>query len=107
MLCKYLSEFYLFLLIALFAFSLCHFPLVASLASRTAALRSVAESGPLVPYALLSRLRERTYRAERPASGPTLAGAGANSDATMIKAEVVPERRSGLSGFARGAKVCG
>ena len=56
-----------------------------TLASRTAALRSVTESGPLVPRTLLSRLRELTSQAKRPAPGPTLAGAGANSAATVIK----------------------
>ena len=60
-------------------------PPAFTLASRTAALRSVTESGPLVPRMLLSRLRELTSQAKRPAPGPTLAGAGANSDATVIK----------------------
>ena len=59
----------------------------------------MTESGPLVPRTLLSRLRELTSQAKRPASGPTLAGARANSDATVIKTEVVPERRAGLSVF--------
>ena len=44
MLCKYLSDFYLFLLIALLAFFLCRFLLVACLANRIAALRTVARS---------------------------------------------------------------
>jgi len=75
-------------------------PPAFALASRTAALRSVAESEPLVPRTLLSRLREPTSQAKRLASGPTLAGAGVNGGATVIKADVVPERRSGLSMFA-------
>ena len=45
----------------------------------------MTKSGPLVPRTLLSRLREQTSQAKRPAPGPTLAGAGANSDATVIK----------------------
>ena len=81
-------------------------PPAFALASRTAALRSVAESEPLVPRTLLSCLRERTSQAKRPASGPTLAGAGANSGATVMKAEVVPERRSGLSVFAWCENMC-
>ena len=40
----YLSEFYLFLLIVLLAFFLCHFLLVSCLANRTAALQTVAGS---------------------------------------------------------------
>ena len=77
----------------------CGWPPAFTLAS-TAALRSVTKSGPLVPRTLLSRLRELTSQAKRPAPGPTLAGAGANSGATVIKTEVVPERRSRLSVFA-------
>ena len=45
----------------------------------------MTKSGPLVLRTLLSRLRELTSQAKRPAPGPTLAGAGANSDATVIK----------------------
>ena len=45
----------------------------------------MSKSGPLVPRTLLSRLRELTSQAKRPAPGPTLAGAGANSDATVMK----------------------
>ena len=60
-------------------------PLAFTLPSRTAALRSVTKSEPLVPRTVLSRLRELTSQAKQPAPGPTLAGAGANSDATVIK----------------------
>ena len=60
-------------------------PPAFTLASRTAALRSVTKSGPLVPRTLLSRLRELTSQAKRSAPGPTLAGTGANSGATVVK----------------------
>ena len=60
-------------------------PPAFTLASRTAALRSVTKSGPLVPRTLLSRLREQTSQAKRPAPGPTLADAEANSDVTVMK----------------------
>ena len=60
-------------------------PPAFTLASQTAALRSVTKSWPLVPRTLLSRLREQTSQAKRPAPGPTLAGAEVNSDATVIK----------------------
>ena len=56
-----------------------------TLASRTATLRSVTKSEPLVPRTVLSRLRELTSQAKRPAPGPTLSGAGVNSSATVIK----------------------
>ena len=76
-------------------------PSAFTLASRIAALRSVTKSGLFIPRTLLSRLRELTSQAKRPAPGPTLAGAGANSDATIIKnAEIAPEHRSGLSVLA-------
>ena len=45
----------------------------------------MTKSGLFIPRTLLSRLRELTSQAKRPAPGPTLAGAGANSDATVIK----------------------
>ena len=45
----------------------------------------MTKSGPLVLRTLLSRLREQTSQAKRPTPGPTLAGAGANSAATVIK----------------------
>ena len=50
----------------------------------------MTKSGPFVPRTLLSRLRELTSQAKRPVPGPTLAGAGANSDATVIKCEDSP-----------------
>ena len=45
----------------------------------------MTKSEPLVLRTLLSCLRELTSQAKRPAPGPTLAGAWANSDATVIK----------------------
>ena len=66
-----------------------------TLASRTAALRFVTKSGPLVPRTLLSRLREQTSHAKRPAPGPTLAGTGANS-ATVIKCGDSPRASLGV-----------
>ena len=56
----------------------------------------MAESEPLVPRTLLSRLRELTSQAKRPAPGPTLAGAGANSDATVIKCGDSPRASLGV-----------
>ena len=67
-----------------------------TLASRTAALRSVTKSGPLVLRILLSRLRELMSQAKRPAPGPTLAGAGANSAATVIKCGDSPRASFGV-----------
>ena len=52
--------------------------------------------GPLVPRTLLSRLREQTSQAKRPAPGPTLAGAGANSDATVMKCGDSPRASLGV-----------
>ena len=71
-------------------------PPAFTLASRTAALRSVTKSGPLVPRTLLSRLQELTSQAKRPAPGPTLAGAGVNSDATIIKCRDSPRASLGV-----------
>ena len=51
----------------------------------------MTKSGPLVPRTVLSRLRELTSQAKRPAPGPTLAGAGANSAATVIKCGDSPQ----------------
>ena len=45
----------------------------------------MTKSGPLVLRTLLSRLQEQTSQAKRPAPGPTLAGAEANSDVTVMK----------------------
>ena len=45
----------------------------------------MTKSGLFIPRTLLSRLRELTSQAKRPTPGPTLAGARANSDATVIK----------------------
>ena len=45
----------------------------------------MTKSEPLVPRTVLSRLRELTSQAKRTALGPTLVGAGVNSDATVIK----------------------
>ena len=45
----------------------------------------MTKSEPLVPRTVLSRLREQTSQAKRPAPGPTLVGAGVNSDATVKK----------------------
>ena len=56
----------------------------------------MTESGPLVPRTLLSRLRELTSQAKRPAPGPTLAGARANNDATVIKCGDSPRASLGV-----------
>ena len=45
----------------------------------------MTKSGPLVPRTLLSRLLELTSQTKRPAPRTTLASAGANSDATVMK----------------------
>ena len=71
-------------------------PPAFTLASRTAALRSVTKSEPLVPRTVLSRLWELMSQAKRPAPGPTLAGAGANSDATVIKCGDSPQASLGV-----------
>ena len=71
-------------------------PSAFTLASRTAALRSVTKSGLFIPRTLLSRLRELTSQAKRPAPGPTLAGAGANSDATVMKCGDNPQASLGV-----------
>ena len=78
-----------------------------SLASRTAALRSVTKSGPLVPRTLLSRLWEQMSQAKRPAPGPTLAGAGANSAATIIKCGDSPRALLGVIRALAVKKICG
>ena len=71
-------------------------PPAFTFASRTAALRSVTKSEPLELRTLLSRLREQTSQAKRPAPGPTLAGAGANSAATVIKCGDSPRALLGV-----------
>ena len=71
-------------------------PPAFTLASQTAALWSVTKREPLVPRMLLTRLRELTSQAKQPAPGPTLAGAGANSDATVIKCGDSPRASLGV-----------
>ena len=71
-------------------------PPAFTLSSRAAALRSVTKGEPMVPRTLLSRLREQTSQAKRPALGPTLAGAGANSDATVMKCGDSPRASLGV-----------
>ena len=71
-------------------------PSAFTLASWTAALRSVTKSGLFMPRTLLSRLRELTSQAKRPAPGPTLAGAGANSNATVMKCGDSPRASLGV-----------
>ena len=56
---------------------------------------------------LLGRLRELTPQAKRPASGPTLAGAGANSDATVIKCGDSPRASLVVIHACVVQKICG
>ena len=56
----------------------------------------MTKSEPLVPRTLLSRLREQTSQAKRLAPGPTLAGVGANSAATVIKCGDSPRASLGV-----------
>ena len=56
----------------------------------------MTKSGPLVPRTVLSRLRELMSQAKRPAPEPTLAGAEANSDATVIKCGDSPRASLGV-----------
>ena len=82
-------------------------PPAFTLASRIAALRSVTKIGPLVPCTVLSRLRDLTSQAKRPASGPTLAGAGANSGATVIKCGDSPQVFLRVIHACVVQKICG